>query len=33
MTSEDILELIEYVKKIVFEKTNNKIELEIEVVG
>ena len=32
-TSEDILELIEYVKKIVFEKTNNKIELEIEVVG
>ena len=32
-TSEDILELIEYVKKIVFEKTNNNIELEIEVVG
>lgn len=32
-TSGDILQLIEYVKKIVFEKTNNKIELEIEIVG
>lgn len=31
-TSEDILELIEYVKKVVYEKTKNKIELEIEIV-
>lgn len=32
-TSEDILELIEYVKKTVYERTKNKIELEIEIVG
>lgn len=32
-TSKDILDLIDYVKKIVFEKTGKKIELEIEIVG
>lgn len=31
--SEDILELIEYVQKNVLEKTENKIELEIEIIG
>lgn len=32
-STKDVLELIEYVKRIVFEKTGKKIELEIEVVG
>ena len=31
-TATDIIDLIEYVKKIVYEKTNKKIELEIEIV-
>lgn len=31
-TSKDILELIEYVKKKVYEKTGKKIELEIEII-
>lgn len=32
-TAKDTLELIEYVKKVVYERTNKKIELEIEVLG
>ena len=32
-TASDILTLIDYVKKIVYEKTGNNIELEIEVLG
>ena len=32
-TSKDILDLIEYVKNEVYEKTGKKIELEIEIVG
>lgn len=32
-TAEDVLKLVEYVKKIVFEKTSKNIELEIEVIG
>ena len=32
-TSSDILELIEYVKKTVYEKTKKEIELEIEIIG
>lgn len=32
-TSKDILDLIEFVKNAVYEKTGKKIELEIEVVG
>lgn len=32
-TAEDVLKLVEYVKKIVYEKTSKNIELEIEVVG
>ncbi len=32
-TSSDILNLIEYVKNTVFEKTGKKIELEVEVIG
>lgn len=32
-TSQDILELIEFVKNTVYEKTGKKIELEVEVVG
>lgn len=32
-STKDILELIEYVKKTVFEKTGKEIELEVEVVG
>ena len=31
--AKDILELIEYVKKVVYEKTNEKIELEVLVIG
>ena len=32
-STKDILDLIDNVKKIVFEKTGKKIELEIEVIG
>lgn len=32
-TAKDILELVEYVKKTILEKTNKTIELEVEVVG
>lgn len=32
-TANDILDLIEYVQNTVYEKTNKKIELEIEVIG
>ena len=32
-TAQDILDLIEYVKKVVFEKTGKSIKLEIEVLG
>ena len=32
-TAKDVLELIEVVKNTVYEKTNKKIELEIEVIG
>ena len=32
-TSSDIIELIDFVKKTVFNKTGKKIELEIEVIG
>ena len=32
-TAKDILDLIEYVQNTVYEKTNKKIELEIEVIG
>ena len=32
-TSKDILELIQFVKNVVFEKTGKKIEVEIEIVG
>ena len=32
-TAEDVLKLVEYVKKVVFEKFGKKIELEIEVLG
>lgn len=32
-TSSDIIKLIELVKNTVFEKTGNKIELEIEIIG
>lgn len=32
-TAQDILDLIDYVKKVVYEKTGKKIELEIEVLG
>lgn len=32
-TAEDVLKLVEYVKKIVYEKTSKNIELEIEVIG
>lgn len=32
-TSQDIIDLIDYVQKTVFEKTGKKIELEIEIVG
>lgn len=32
-TAKDILALVEYVKKIIFEKTQRTIELEVEVVG
>lgn len=32
-TAKDVLELIEDVKNIVYEKTNNKIELEIQIIG
>ena len=32
-TAEDVLNLVEYVKKVVYEKCNKKIELEIEVLG
>lgn len=32
-TAKDVLELIEYVKNIVYEKTRKEIELEVEVIG
>lgn len=32
-TAKDVIELIEYTKKKVFEKFNKKIELEIEIIG
>lgn len=32
-TAQDVLQLIEHVKKVVYEKFNKKIELEIEVIG
>ena len=32
-TAADVLNLVEYVKKVVYEKTNKNIELEIEVIG
>ena len=32
-TAKDVLELIEYIKKRVYEEFNKKIELEIEIVG
>lgn len=32
-TAKDVLELIDYIKKVVFEKYNVEIELEIEVIG
>lgn len=32
-TSTDIIELIEYVKKVVYEKTGKNIELELEIIG
>lgn len=32
-TAEDVLNLVDYVKKVVYEKCNKKIELEIEVLG
>lgn len=32
-TAADVLNLVEYIKKVVYEKTNKNIELEIEVIG
>ena len=32
-TAKDILDLIEYVKKVVYDKTKEKIELEVLVIG
>lgn len=32
-TAKDVLELVEYTKKKVYEKFNKNIELEIEVIG
>lgn len=32
-TSKDILELIEHVRKVVYDKTGDKLELEVEVIG
>lgn len=32
-TAKNVIELIEYVKKIVYEKTNKEIELEIQIIG
>ncbi len=32
-TSEDVIELVEYIKKTVYEKTLKKLELEIEIIG
>ena len=32
-TAKDIIDLIEYVKKVVYEKTGNDIKLEIEIIG
>ena len=32
-SAQDILELIEYVKKVVFEKTGKCIKLEVEILG
>lgn len=32
-TAKDVLELVEYIKNVVYEKFNKKIELEIEIVG
>lgn len=32
-TAKDVLDLVEYVKRVVYEKTNKTIELEIEIIG
>ena len=32
-TSEDVIQLIEYIKKVIYEKFDKKIELEIEIIG
>ena len=32
-TAQDITDLIDYVKKVVYEKTGKKIELEVEILG
>ena len=32
-TAQDIIELINYVKKVVHEKTGKNIELEVEILG
>ncbi len=32
-TAKDILDLIDYVKKVVYDKTQEKIELEVLVIG
>ena len=32
-TSEDVIKLVNYVKKVVYEKTSKKLELEIEIIG
>ena len=32
-TAEDIIDLIDYVKKVVYEKTGKKVELEVEILG
>lgn len=31
--AQDVIDLVEYVKNVVYEKTNNKIELEIQIIG
>lgn len=32
-TAKDVIDVVEYVKKVVFEKTGNEIELEIQIIG
>lgn len=32
-TAEDVINLIQHVKKVVYEKTGKNIELEIEIIG